>query len=110
MLLAAKLRALLKRYWPEVASAEPTAAAGGMAVHRDGRAWALVDDTDPGRGFARALLWGLHRDAAEVHVLSEDSPALGAAARQAACFPDLGHGVGGVRCRGRSGRGRAPPG
>jgi hypothetical protein len=86
MLLAAKLRALLKRYWPEVASVEPTVAAGGMAVHRDGRAWALVDDTDPARGFARALLWALHRDVAEVHVLSEDSPALGAAARQGACF------------------------
>ena len=86
MLLAAKLRALLKRYWAEVASAEPTAAAGGMAVLSDGRAWVLIDDADPGRGFARALLWALHRDAAEVHVLSEDSPALGAAARQAACF------------------------
>lgn len=85
-LLAAKLRGLLKLYWPEAAGAEPTAAAGGMTVHRDGRAWALVDDAEPARGFARALLWALHRHVTEVHVLSDDSPALGAAARQADCF------------------------
>ena len=85
-LLGAKLRALLKRYWPEAAGAEPRPAAGGMGVDRDRQAWLLVDDADPGRGFARALLWGLHRGAAELHVLIDSSAALGGVARQAACF------------------------
>lgn len=85
-LLAAKLRSLLKRYWPEAGGAEPAPAAGGVAVQRGEQAWALVDDTDAVRGFSRALLWGLHRGAAELHVLIDESPALGAAARQGACF------------------------
>ena len=85
-LLAAKLRALLKRHWPDAGGAEPAPAAGGVAVQRGNRASALVDDTDAVRGFSRALLWGLHRGAAELHVRIDDSPALGTAARQGACF------------------------
>ena len=85
-LLAAKLRSLLKRYWPDAGEAEPAPAAGGVAVQHGERAWALVDDTDAVRGFSRALLWGLHRGASELHVLIDESPALEAAARQGACF------------------------
>ncbi|MDQ4134069.1 MAG: hypothetical protein M3179_12910 [Actinomycetota bacterium] len=85
-LLGVKLRALLKRYWPEAEGAEPISVAGGMAVHLDERAWALVDDTDSRKGFGRALLWGLHRGVTELHVLVDHSPAVVGLARQAAAF------------------------
>ena len=85
MLLVAKLRALVKRGWPEV-TVEPTPAAGGAAIHLDQRAWVLVDGTDAALGFARALLWGLHRRVTELHVLMDRNADVPAVARQAACF------------------------
>lgn len=85
-LLAAKLSALLKRYWPDAAGVKPKPGAGGTVACAEDRAWVLVDDTDANRGFARALLWGLYRDAAELHVLIDRSTALGEPARQASCF------------------------
>lgn len=86
MLLAAKLRALVKRRWPEVGAAEATPAAGGVAIHLDGRAWVLVDGTDAAQGFARALLWGLHRRVRELHVLMDRNADVPAVTRQADCF------------------------
>jgi hypothetical protein len=85
-LLAVKLRALVKRGWPEAGTVQPAPAAGGMAARHDGSAWVLVDEPDVARGFARALLWALHREAAELHVLVDQSPELPALARQGACF------------------------
>ena len=69
-----------------MAAVQPLPAAGGMAAEAGGRAWVLVDETDVVRGFARALLWGLHREVAELHVLVDQGPELPALARQAACF------------------------
>jgi hypothetical protein len=85
-LLAAKLRALVKTRWGQAADAEPASVAGGVALQADGRAWCLVAEPDGGRGFARALLWGLHRRCEELHVLMDDGSFADAAARQAACF------------------------
>ncbi len=85
-LLAAKLRALIKRGWPDVDVPEPTAAAGGVAVRVRGAGWVLPDDSECVRGFARALLWGLHRHVEELHVLFDAASGLEAVARQAACF------------------------
>lgn len=85
-LLVAKARALLKRYWPETAGADAIPAAGGVTVRHAGAAWVLVDDTNVARGFARALLWGLHRGVAPLHVLVDAGPRVGAIARQAAEF------------------------
>ena len=85
-LLAVKLRALVKRGWPEAGTVQPAPAAGGMAAQRNGSAWVLVDEADAARGFSRALLWALHRGAAELHVLVDQGPRLPALARQAACF------------------------
>ncbi|MDQ4148524.1 MAG: hypothetical protein M3164_00785 [Actinomycetota bacterium] len=84
-LLAAKLRALLKRHWPDAGRGEPVGAAGGVAVQQGSWAWILADG-DATQGFARALLWALHRRVAELHVLADAGPALVAAARQAVCF------------------------
>jgi hypothetical protein len=85
LLLAAKLRALLKLGWPSLQFPDPAPAAGGVTVATGSSGWALVDDADVLRGFARALLWGVHRDLAELHILIDDHPELAAAARQAAC-------------------------
>ncbi len=85
-LLAAKLRALVKRGWPGLDLPEPAAGAGGVSAELDGRGFALIDDSDDVRGFARALLWGLHRQVRELHVMMDPGPEIPAAARQAACF------------------------
>ena len=85
-LLAVKLRALVKRGWPEAGAVEPVPAAGALAAAHEGRAWVLVDEAEPARSFARALLWGLHRGVGELHVLVDQGPDLAALARQAACF------------------------
>ncbi len=87
-LLAAKLRALLRTGWPEEAPGDPAAGGGGVSLEAGGRGWVLLDDGDGDllHGFARALLWGLHRGVQELHVLAADHSDLVAAARQAACF------------------------
>lgn len=86
LLLAAKLRALVKRSWSDVDVPEPAAAASGVAVQVGRRGWVLPDDSECVRGFALALLWGLHRHVAELHVLLDANSDLTAVARQAACF------------------------
>lgn len=85
-LLSVKLRALAKSRWVDVADAKPVAVADGIALQTGGRAWVLVEEPDGGRGFARALLWGLHQRCADLHVLMDDATFADAAARQAACF------------------------
>jgi hypothetical protein len=85
-LLLAKARVLLKRYWPETAGADAVPGAGGVTVRHGDAAWVLVDDPDPGRGFARALLWGLNRGVGSLHILVDAGPGAAALARRAAEF------------------------
>src|SRR3982751_5657851 len=85
-LLRVKLRALVTSHRPATAGAKPTSVAEGVALQAEGRAWVLVEEPDGGRGFGRALLWGLHRRCEELHVLMDDPFSADAAARQAACF------------------------
>ncbi|MGH2720934.1 MAG: hypothetical protein ACRDJO_04945, partial [Actinomycetota bacterium] len=85
-LLVAKTRALLKRHWPEAAGADATPGAGGVTVRHGDAAWVLADDAYAPRGFARALLWGLNRGVAHLHVLVNAGPHTAAIARQATGF------------------------
>jgi hypothetical protein len=85
-LLRVKLRALVTSHWPDAADAEPASVADGVALQAGGRAWVLVEEPDGGRGFGRALLWGLHQQCGELHVLIDHPASAEAAARQAACF------------------------
>ena len=85
-LLRVKLRALVTSHWTDAADTEPASVAEGVALQAGGRAWVLVEEPDRGRGFGRALLWGLHRRCEELHVLMDDPFSADTAARQAACF------------------------
>src|SRR2546423_4383942 len=85
-LLKVKLRALVTSHWADAADTYPVSVADGVALQAGGRAWVLVEKPDGGRGFGRALLWGLHQRCEELHVLMDDGTFADAATRQAACF------------------------
>lgn len=83
-LLAAKLRALVRDEWGDVADrAEPGPFPGGAALAEGSRAWVLVED-NPGRALGPAVVWALRHEAPDLCLfVPAEGPAL---ARRAACF------------------------
>ncbi|WP_426571723.1 hypothetical protein [Aquihabitans sp. McL0605] len=89
-LLAAKLGALVRGRWADVAaSARPGTFPGGATLldAEGGRVWILLDE-DADRRLGAALAVAQRAQAAELHLLVDDAVAGGVLARRAALFAD----------------------